>query len=142
MKKDIPVVELARAGDYVVGSYKGHWFEGELWGRSADAVLLVGAMFVIDEVGACMGIEVESITRDIPDLPTEPGVVFFATVRGVENVQLMVTTAPGGEPYLSTQRVGGWWWHAPEVVDAESARVVYAPDRTDLRVVNPERAAG
>lgn len=60
-----------------------------------------------------------TVERDVPDLPTIPGVVFRATVHGVEGVQLMF--APGGDndstPYAGYPEVAGMQWHSAKAID-------------------------
>ena len=53
------------------------------------------------------------------ELPTKPGCVFRATVRGVENVRVMVTKEDmyDSETYVSYRLIGSWYWHAPEDID-------------------------
>jgi len=124
MKKDIPVVELAQAGDYFKGSFHEHYFEGVIW--SAGGCLLVGDTPIIESGVLRPAIHVESITRELPDLPTEPGTVFYATVRGVENVQLVLLSVNTRFPYRSVTPVESHW-HASEQIDPESVQIVYTP---------------
>lgn len=55
-------------------------------------------------------------------IPTAPGTVFRATVRGKGNVRLMVAdTEPQDLIYLSPRTViEGWRWHSAESIDASS----------------------
>ena len=57
------------------------------------------------------------------ELPTKPGTVFKATVRGVPNVRVMVTKEDmyDSETYVSYRLIGSWYWHAPEDIDPATA---------------------
>ena len=64
-----------------------------------------------------------SATREVPDLPTEPGsVIVNATIRGVEGQTAILD--PDGDWY-TTACVADYWYHVPEDITAwEPARIV------------------
>ena len=58
------------------------------------------------------------------NLPTTPGCVFKATVRGVENVRVMVALGAGNSAlYVSEREVEGRRWHTPEDIDPATVRI-------------------
>ena len=85
-----PTIGQVRIGDWVEGTYNGHMFDGEVWGIG-DGMLLIGSMTIGYAGGAVAeGVGLDSLTRDVPDLPTKPGTVGRATVRGVPNVRIVL----------------------------------------------------
>lgn len=78
----ITITDIAdlRAGDVATCSYEGHKFTGELW-ENAYGELFVGAAFVRYADGSpSPTISLVSATREVPDLPTEPGSVIANVV--------------------------------------------------------------
>jgi len=68
-------------------------------------------------------------TREVPDLPTEPGsVIVNATIRGVEGqtaIRLGDINWVGTRTWVTTTRVEDYWYHAPEDITAwEPGRIV------------------
>lgn len=57
---------------------------------------------------------------EIPALPTEPGSIIRATVRGVSDVML-VSRIGGG--FVSHSPVEGTFWHSPKDIDLSTVRV-------------------
>ena len=55
---------------------------------------------------------VAALTRDVQDLPTKPGTVGRATVRGVPNVRIMLLA--GVDEWISAVPVSGWVSHHHE----------------------------
>lgn len=68
-------------------------------------------------------------TREVPDLPTEPGsVITKATIRGVPGqtaIRLGDINWVGARTWVTTTRVEDYWFHAPEDITAwEPGRIV------------------
>lgn len=56
-------------------------------------------------------------------LPTTPGTVFRATVRGVPNIRVMVDNGANPTPYAAPLRPRGHFWHRAEHIDASTVRI-------------------
>ena len=110
-----PTIDQVQPGDWVEGTYKGHEFAGEVW--NVARALMVGGDTIRygyhdDEI------EITSITRDVPDLPTKPGTVGHATVRGVPNVRIIRTDIQ--DAWVSGRHVDDQQFHGEKHIDAES----------------------
>ena len=106
-----PTIDQVQPGDWVECMSQGHKFAGEVWQVETGA-LAVGPSTIIWRNESVFGIEITALTRDVPDLPTKPGTVGRATVRGVPDVRIM--------------RSAGDWWYSPGHV----ANVTCHPDNT------------
>ena len=75
-------INQLRAGDVATCSYRGHEFTGEVWAASDDgSVLFAGAACVrVNDGRPSPYVTLISATRDVPDLPTEPGSVIANVV--------------------------------------------------------------
>ena len=112
---EYPITSQVQVGDWVEGTYKGHEFAGEVW-ESQDDELFAGAALLRWADGKWdSAFEITAITRDVPDLPTKPGTVGRATVRGVPNVRIMRTNIQGG--WVSGLRVNEQQFHGEQHID-------------------------
>lgn len=66
-----------------------------------------------------------TVERDVLDLPTEPGVLFRATVRGVPSVLVMYSAVTAGDstPYVTSPAVGRSQFHTAEHIDPETVEL-------------------
>jgi len=130
MKKIIENLSDARPGDWIEAEFaecgRAHPFSGEAW-ENVPGSLMVGPYAVRWDHGGATTYRVKRITRTVNPLPTEPGVVFYATVRGVENVQVMVAPLKLA-PYTTPHKVHEEWLHHEAHIDPESVRIVYTPE--------------
>jgi len=85
---EITDVSQVREGDVVTLAYRGHSFTGEAWNDPDNEGLNVGADAIkwygrLDRPHAVF----IRATREVPDLPTEPGsVIVNATIKGVSGL--------------------------------------------------------
>ena len=113
-----PTIDQVQPGDWIEATYDDHKFAGEVW-QSETGALVVGVSTIRWENRVrVFGIEITAITRDVPDLPTKPGTVGRATVRGVPNVRIMLTD--GVYEWASGVAVKGWVLHYEQHIDAST----------------------
>lgn len=153
-----------QVGDYVellYSQYTGqdtawektqHWLEGKVWSDRVDSrnFFRVGANAFASQkhdgtVELMPRYELVSLVRQIPIpvVPTKPGTLFTATVRGVENVTLVVVDIDSGAAVLPTcymtvhgavkyklppgiTTIQEFWFNAANI-DAASVKVLYEP---------------
>lgn len=101
---EITRVEDVRAGDMATLAYEGHAFTGRVW--EDDGGPRVGGSYLSSPYVTLLG-----ATREVPDLPTEPGsVIVNATIRGTEGVTAFLS-ASAWEPdvyrWISGDRIEG-----------------------------------
>ena len=107
-----PTIDQVQPGDWVEATAGDHKFAGEVW-QSETGALVVGVSTIRWENRVrVFGIEITAITRDVPDLPTKPGTVGRATVRGVQDVRIMLLA--GVDEWISAVPVSGWVSHHHE----------------------------
>jgi hypothetical protein len=115
---EIPV-EDARPGDIAV-LWEDWWpreIEDEVF--SLGESLFAAGYLVRHFSGGDPGSRVQRIYREVPDLPTEPGSVIRATVRGVPDSEVFQRLGI----WFSPEPIAGNYWHRPEVIDLSTVRV-------------------
>lgn len=116
-----------RAGDTATIEYEGHAATGEVW-ENGPGSLLVGTTTIRFPDGRTPATVTTTVTREVPDLPTETGSVIFVTeVRGVrEDIPVVAALDTDGD-WVTARRFGGHQWHNPEhITDWAPAKVVPA----------------
>jgi hypothetical protein len=123
---EIPV-EDARPGDIAV-LWSSHWpdeFEYEIALHDSE---LWAAGHLVRFADGKQGHRVYRIYREVPDLPTEPGSVIRATVRGVPDT--VVVLDDNGYWYSSVPTARNYW-HDVEHIDLSTVcvgRIVFEED--------------
>lgn len=122
---EVPVSE-AREGDWAV--LKGKGWPDEVTARIYRGAL--GALFATGWVvrfpdGVTGGSVLRVLRGDVPALPTTPGTVIIATIRGEENVQAMLRD----DNFWTVPHQSGDFYLRDEAdIDRGSVRVVYEPE--------------
>ncbi len=107
-----PKPEDVRVGDVLTYSWHGHEATGEVH-QDEDGDLLVGGTEMTIYKKQPDWIILIRLTREVDPLPTEPGSVGTATVRGVPGVRVMLDN----EGFWVTHvEVGSWYTHRPDDV--------------------------
>jgi hypothetical protein len=115
---EIPV-EDARPGDIAM-------LKSENWPSVVEAeAYMIGremraAGHIVRSVDGDPGSRVQRIYREVPDLPTEPGSVIRATVRGVPDTVMVL--ADDGD-WRSFVPISWSYWHETERIDLSTVRV-------------------
>ena len=113
----ITITNLAdlRAGDIATLSYEGHEFSGEVW-AGAGGELFLGITIVHYNVGDPLPyLTLISATREVPDLPTEPGSVIANVVtESAERYDLAMLVGPTNYECWMVVNDKGYMWLLPE----------------------------
>ena len=115
-----------RVGDIATFTYQGHEFTGPLW-TEGDRSLYVGAALVRYDHG--YPYDFVRATREVPDLPTEPGaVILVSECRGERaDVPVLAVLATDGDWRTFGRMFGGYGWHVAAHITAWTpAKVVPA----------------
>lgn len=129
MKVDVKPQDM-RDGDWVVAESEGHHFEGPAWLEDGQA--RVGGVVVYDlplraNPSQRDWIKIVSVTREVPDLPREPGTVFEALVtrRGESKITRVFVSGSFFVPiYTSAKAVGGGYSTVPGGIDPSTVRIL------------------
>jgi len=105
------------AGDWVVLRYADHEFEGLAY-YDGLTTSLAGR-----KVGPENLVEAWRVAPPAPPILTKPGTTFYATVRGVPDVKLMVQIITEGTMYyVSPTRAGDYTLHRAKNIDPSTIR--------------------
>lgn len=113
-------VSTIEAGDKVKPDYRdgGTWFSFKGWHEvtaTANGSLVVGSFLLRRADGTAPTYTRIRAHRPAPvPVPTEPGIAFVATVRGVPDVPTFVSDDMFGARYVTARVVEGFIWHGPE----------------------------
>ena len=109
-----------RVGDIATFTYQGHEVTGPLW-TEGDRSLYVGAALFRFSDGCWFDqYELVRATREVPDLPAEPGsVILVSECRGERLDPPVLAVCDGDGEWLTLARaIDGSRWHLPAHITA------------------------